>query len=56
MKYVPLAIIVVLLIIVSTSVSFSDKFIVIGHGFSQEEVTEIRHNIFSGSKKITTEH
>tara|TARA_B100001179_G_C18578788_1_gene398846 strand:+ start:240 stop:410 length:171 start_codon:yes stop_codon:yes gene_type:complete len=56
MKYVFLVIIVVLLIVVSTSVSFTDKYAVIGHGFSQEEVTEIRHNIFSGSKKITKEH
>jgi|ETNmetMinimDraft_23_1059889.scaffolds.fasta_scaffold144512_2 hypothetical protein len=57
MKYIPLLIIIiVLLIIVSTSVSFSDKFLVIGHGYSQEEVVEIRHNIFSGSKTITTEH
>jgi hypothetical protein len=57
MKYIPLLIIIiVLLIIVSTSVSFSDKFLVIGHGYSQEEVVEIRHNIFFGSKTITTEH
>ena len=56
MKYIPLMIIIILLVIVTRSVSFSDKHLVIGHGYSQEKITEIRKNIFSGREKITTLH
>jgi len=49
-------IIIVLLTVVSNSVSFSDKNLIIGHGYSQEKITEIRKNIFSGREKITTVH
>jgi hypothetical protein len=47
MKYIPLMIILVLLITVTNSVSFSDKHLVIGHGYSQEKISKIRQNIFS---------
>ncbi len=56
MKYIPLIIIIILLVIVTRSVSFSDKHLVIGHGYSQEKITEIRKNIFSGREKITAVH
>ena len=56
MKYIPLVITIVTLIIVYASVSISDKYIVIAHKLSQEKVTEIRHNIFSGKKETNTKH
>ena len=56
MKYIPLGIIIVLLTSVYFSVKISDKFAVIANKISQEEVTEIRHYVFSGKKHSTTAH
>ena len=56
MKYIPLGIIIVLLISVYNSVKISDKYAVIANKISQEEVTEIRHYVFSGKKHSTTAH
>ena len=56
MKYIPYGIIVVLLTSVYFSVKISDKFAVIANKISQEEVTEIRHYVFSGKKHSTTAH
>ena len=56
MKYIPLGIIIVLLISVYFSVMISDKYAVIANKISQEEVTEIRHYVFSGKKHSTTAH
>tara|TARA_Y100000590_G_scaffold440873_1_gene566823 strand:+ start:596 stop:766 length:171 start_codon:yes stop_codon:yes gene_type:complete len=56
MKYLTYGIIIVLLFVISTSVKISDKYVVIGHGFSQEEVSEFRYNVFSGIRKTHTGH
>ena len=56
MKYIPLGIIVVLLTSVYFSVTISDKYAVIANKILQEEVTEIRHDVFSGRKHGTTTH
>ena len=56
MKYIPLGIIIVLLTSVYFSVKISDKFAVIANKISKEEVTEIRHYVFSGKKHSTTAH
>ena len=56
MKYIPLGIIIVLLISLYNSVKISDKYAVIANKISQEEVKEIRHDVFSGRKHGTTTH
>ena len=56
MKYIPLGIIVVLLTSVYFSVTISDKYAVIANKILQEEVTEIRHDVFSGRKHGKTTH
>ena len=56
MKYIPLGIIVVLLTSVYFSVTISDRYAVIANKILQEEVTEIRHDVFSGRKHGTTTH
>ena len=48
MKYITVVMGIVLLIAVYSSVIFSDKFAVLGHGYPQEKVTDIRHSVFSG--------
>ena len=48
MKFLPLIIMTTLLIVIFLSARMSDNFVEIGHGFSKEKVTEIRHYIFSG--------
>ena len=56
MKYIPLGIIIVLFITIFFSVTISDKYAVIGHNSSLEEVIEIRHDVFSGRKHGTIAH
>jgi len=56
MKYIPLGIIIVLLTSVYFSVMISDKYAVIANKILQEEVTKIRHDVFSGRKYGTTTH
>ena len=56
MKYIPLGIIIVLLTSVYFSVTISDKYAVIANKILQEEVTEIRHDVFSGRKHGTIAH
>ncbi len=56
MKYIPYGIIVVLLTSVYFSVKISDKYAVIVNKISQEEVTEMSHDVFSGKKHSTTAH
>ncbi len=56
MQYIPLGIIIVLLTSVYFSVMISDKYAVIANKILQEEVTEIRHDVFSGRKHGTTTH
>jgi len=56
MKYIPLGIIIVLLTSVYFSVMISDKYAVIANKILQEEVTKIRHDVFSGRKNVTTTH
>ena len=56
MKYIPLGIIIVLLTSIYFSVSISDRYAVIANNVLQEEVTEIRHDVFSGRKHGTTTH
>ena len=41
MKYITVVMGIVLLIAVYSSVIFSDKFAVLGHGYPQEKVTDI---------------
>ena len=56
MKYIPLGIIIVLLTSVYFSVTISDRYAVIANKILQEEVTEIRHDVFYGRKHGTTTH
>ena len=56
MKYIPLGIIIVLLTSVYFSVMISDKYAVIANKILQEEVTKIRHDVFSGKKHGTKAH
>ena len=56
MKYIPLGIIIGLLTSVYFSVTISDRYAVIANKILQEEVTEIRHDVFSGRKHGTTTH
>ena len=56
MKYITIIIGLVLLIAVYSSVTFSDKFAVLGHGYSQEKITDIRHTVFSGVRTSTHNH
>ena len=55
MKYLALVTITILLTVIFLSARMSDNFVEIGHGFSKEKVTEIRHYIFSGVR-VTHSH
>ena len=56
MKYITVVMGIDLLIAVYSSVIFSDKFAVLGHGYPQEKVTDIRHSVFSGVRVSHSTH
>ena len=57
MKYISIAILLILLIIVSTSVSITDKAVIkAGTKLTQDEIDHMRQSIFFHKKKITKEH
>tara|TARA_Y100001970_G_scaffold246125_1_gene313739 strand:- start:769 stop:939 length:171 start_codon:yes stop_codon:yes gene_type:complete len=56
MKLITPIMLVLLFVVIYTSATISDKFVYIGHGFSQEKVTEMRQKVFSGIKKSNHNH
>ena len=56
MKFITPIMLVLLFVVIYTSATISDKFVYIGHGFSQEKVTEMRQKVFSGIKKSNHNH
>ena len=56
-KYISIAMVLLLLFIVATSVSITDYILInSGNKVSQEEITQIRNAFIFDKNKISTEH
>ena len=56
-KYISIAMVLLLLFVVATSVSFTDYIIMnSGNKISQDEITHIRNAYIFDKNKISTEH
>ena len=56
-KYISIAMVLLLLFVVATSVSITDYFLMnSGNKISQDEITHIRNTYIFDKNKISTEH